>query len=181
MLNTQLLTMTKSNFLLFSLIAVLVGTSFNASLMAQSEQGILVGLINYEKALPKSNSVLEADFFATLYQGNLGNTNKKENQKIKSVTDIEANMSADFGAFIIDLIQSSHPSVNWKSIGSVNCVDISNNSILCDEYIPLISWLESEKSFVKIYTESNQSVSTGMLYGYDASNINDISTIEMNK
>jgi hypothetical protein len=170
----------RANFLLLVLALLVASTILNDSVMAQSEQGRLVGIINYEKALPKNNNDLEAEFFATLYQENLGDT-KKENKKVNQATIVEKSMTDDFGAFMVDLIQSSSPSVNWKNTSTIKCTDENIKSILCKEYVPLMSWMESERSFVKIYSDLNQSKSTAVLYEIDDSKKPNAALFEINK
>lgn len=79
----------------------------NPFLIAQSEQGKLLGLINYEKSLPKNNRDLESEYFSSLYINN-------KPIKDKNI-DVVKSIYADFAKGDIPaVLQKFDPKIEWN-------------------------------------------------------------------
>ena len=98
-----------------------------ALLFAQSEQGKLLGIINYEKSLPKNNRDLESKYFSSLYVNN-------KPVKDKNV-DIIKGIYSDFAkGNIPDVLQKFDPKIEWNEAESFPYADgnpyIGPNNVL---------------------------------------------------
>lgn len=79
----------------------------NTFLFAQSEQGKLLGLINYEKSLPKNNRDLESGYFSSLYLNN-------KPVKDKNIDIIKAIYSDFATGNIPAVLQKFDPQIEWN-------------------------------------------------------------------
>lgn len=122
----------RANFLLLGLILIFGSTCINTPLLAQSEQGYVLGIKNFEKSFPSDNS--DWDSFENLYaeSGSYGNViqDKLPEQDISSFTftfnhmalsvkDIDR--SAEFYKNVLQLKEISNRSsiegIRWLSLG----------------------------------------------------------------
>ncbi len=169
----------KANIFLIIIALIVISTSLNESLFAQSEEKLLAGFANYELDFPIAIYQSETEDFALLYQDHLmDNTEIKE---IDQNTVLNKDISSDFGIFIIDLIEWNYPSIHWKNPHAIKYLDKNTKYIICDDYVPVMAWLESEKSFVKINSDLNQNESTAVVYRSEESKTAKISSFEINK
>jgi ketosteroid isomerase-like protein len=79
----------------------------NPFLKAQSEQGNLLGLINFEKTLPKNNTDLESKYFSSLYVNNKPTKDKN--------VDVIKTIYSDFSKGNIPaVLQKFDPKIEWN-------------------------------------------------------------------
>lgn len=99
----------------------------NTLLFAQSEQGKLLGIINYEKSLPKNNRNLESEYFSSLYVNN-------KPVKDKNIDIIKALYSDFAKGNIPAVLQKFDPKIEWNEAESFPYADgnpyIGQNNVL---------------------------------------------------
>lgn len=96
-------------------------------LFAQSERGKLLGIINYEKTLPKNNQDLESEYFSLLYVNNKPTKDKN--------VDIIKTIYSDFAKGNIPaVLQRFDPKIEWNEAESFPYADgnpyIGANAVL---------------------------------------------------
>jgi len=158
----------KINYLLFSVLLVSTSICLNTTLMAQSEQGQLLGIVNFEKSFPTFSSDPEWEYINDFFMNNhLGARSVNKGDDLKTLDIIGKEMTYEYDLFTVHLVISSDSTLHWKDVNNAAWVDEKSKTIHIDDYRMLTSWLESGNTFVTMFSDFRKGEASAFLYKDD--------------
>jgi hypothetical protein len=156
------------NFLLIILFLIEASTCLNTPLMAQSEQGQLLGIVNFEKSFPTFSSDPEWEYFNDFFMNNhLGASSVKKGDDLKTLDIIGKEMTYEYDLYTVHLVISSDSTLHWKDVDTAAWVDEKSKTIHIDDYRMLTSWFESGNTFVTMFSDFRKGEASAFLYKDD--------------
>jgi len=156
------------NFLLIILFLIAASTCLNTSLMAQSEQGQLLGIVNFEKSFPTFSSDPEWEYLNDFFINNhLSGSSVNKGDDLKTLDIIGKQMTYQYDLFTVHIVISSDSTLHWKDHNKVEWVDEKSKTIHIDDYRMLTSWLESGNKFVTMFSDFRKGEASAFIYQDD--------------
>lgn len=159
---------------------ITVNICLTATIIAQSEQGYMLGMKNFEKSFPSENT--DWDSFDNLYMGTHydgGLSQQKLNLSTKKIIGQE--MVFEFDLFTVELVINSNFTVVTRGTNSEDVANEKIKTIHLDNHRSLVSWLEADNTYVTMYADFQKGQSWAFLY-QDDGNVTPISgSIRMKK
>jgi hypothetical protein len=151
-----------------------------ASVIAQSEQGYILGMKNFEKAFPSETNPWD-DFdnlyMDTHYDGQIimrgvkGNSNKIDGQE----------MLFEFDHFTVELVMNSNSALVNRGTNNEYVADENTKTIQLDNHRSLVSWLEADNTYVTMYADFLNGQTSAFIYKEDGDVIPLSGSIRMKK
>jgi hypothetical protein len=158
----------KINYLLFSAFLVLTSFCMNTSVMAQSEQGQLLGIVNFEKSFPTFHSDPEWEYINDFFMNShLGERSMSIGDELKTLDIIGKEMTYEYDLFTVHLVIRSDSTLQWKDINNAAWVDEKSKTIHIDDYRMLTSWRESGNTLVTMFSDFRKGEASAFLYKDD--------------
>lgn len=168
------------NYLKPVLLMILINICLTASITAQSEQGYLLGIKNFEKSFPSTNSdwdSFENLYMDTHYDGKL--LSSKLGLKINDVIGKE--MIYKYGHFDVHLVITSDSTLYIKNTKTGQTANEKMSTIHIDENIMLASFVDTENNLVTMLSDFDNGKASAFLYKDDGSVIPLSGSIKMKK
>lgn len=142
---------------------ITVNLCLTASIIAQSEQGYMLGMKNFEKSFPSEHS--DWDSFDNLYMGahyDGGLSQQKLNLSTKKIIGQE--MIFEFDLFTVELVINSSFTIVNQGTNNEGVAIKKTKTIHLDNHRSLISWLEADKTYVTMYADFQEGKTSAFLY-----------------
>ncbi|HEX9252352.1 MAG TPA: hypothetical protein VF870_08925 [Ignavibacteriaceae bacterium] len=150
------------------LFLIVVNICLTTSVIAQSEQGYILGMKNFEKAFPSETNPWD-DFdnlyMDTHYDGNI----IKKGVKVNSDKVDGQEMLFEFDHFTVELVMNSNSALVNKGTNNEYVVDANTKTIQLDNHRSLVSWLEDDNTYVTMYADFLNGQTSAFLYKDDGS------------
>lgn len=145
------------------LLVITVNLCLAASITAQSEQGYVLGIKNFEMSFPSENSDwddFESLYMNTHFDGNL--TQQKLNLSTKKIIGQE--MIFEFDLFAVELVINSNFTIVNRGTGSEEVANENVKTIHLDNHRSLVSWLEADNTYVTMYADFQEGNTSAFIY-----------------
>ena len=162
------------------LFMILINICLTASIVAQSEQGYLLGIKNFEKSFPSANSdwdSFENLYMDTHYDGKL--LSNKLGLKINDVIGKE--MIYKYGHYDVHLVITSDSTLYLKNAKTGQTANEKMSTIQIDEKKMLSSFIDTENNLVTMLSDFDNGKASAFLYKDDGSVIPLSGSIKMKK
>lgn len=167
-------------YLKSTLLIILINIFLTASIAAQSEQGYLLGIKNFEKSFPSSSSdwdSFENLYMDTHYDGKL--LSSKLGLKINDVIGKE--MIYKYGHYDVHLVITSDSTLYLKNTKTGQTANEKMSTIQIDEKKMLSSFIDTENNLVTMLSDFDNGKASAFLYKDDGSVIPLSGSIKMKK
>lgn len=150
------------------LFVITVNLCLTASIIAQSEQGYVLGMKNFEKSFPSEHS--DWDSFDNLYMGtHYDGSLSQHTLNLSTKKIIGQEMVFEFDLFTVELVINSNFTIVNRGTSSEDVANQKIKTIHLDNYRSLVSWLEADNTYVTMYADFQEGKTSAFLYGNDGS------------
>lgn len=162
------------------LFVITVNLCFTVSVFAQSEQGYVLGMKNFEKSFP--SEISDWDSYENLYMdthwgGQL--TSKKFGLKTKDIIGKE--MIYNYENFDIHLVITSDSTLYLKNNKAGSGANEKMSSIHINENTMLASFVDTENNLITMFSDFEYGKTSAFLYKEDGSVISLSGSIKLKK
>jgi hypothetical protein len=150
------------------LYIILASASFNSLLIAQSEQGYVLGMKNFEKSFPSEYTdwdSYENSYLDTHLDGHF--TSKKLGLKTKDIIGKE--MVYKYGNFDIQLVITSDSTLSLKNNQTGQEANEKMSTIHINKNTMLASFVDTENNLVTMLSDFENGKTSAFLYKDDGS------------
>lgn len=145
------------------LIVIAFNISLTSSMIAQSEQGYILGIKNFEKSFPSENSGW--DSYDNLYMNKHYDGKINQNKLgLNTKEIIGKEIVYEYGIFSLNMVIESDSSLYRKDQNGEDGSNQKINTIHINNFKALLSWREADNTFVTMYSDYNEGKSSAFLY-----------------
>lgn len=162
------------------LFIVAVNLCFAVSLIAQSEQGYLLGMKDFEKSFTSENTDWDSNdnlYLDSHLSGHL--TSNKLGLKTKDIIGKE--MIYKYGNFDIQLVITSDSTLYVKNNQTGNDANEKMSTIQIDKHTMLASFVDTENNLITMFSDFEYGKISAFLYKEDGSVISVSGSIKLKK
>ncbi len=150
------------------LFVILINIGLTASIFAQSEQGYLLGMKNFEKSFPSEKSdwdSYENLYMDTHYEGKL--ISKKLGLRTEDIFGKE--MIYKYGHFDVHIVMTSDSTVYLKNNKTGKDAKEKMSTIHINENTMLVSFVDADNNLVTMLSDFDNGKASAFLYKDDGS------------
>ncbi len=145
------------------LIVITVNLCLTYNMIAQSEQGYILGIKNFEKSFPSENSGW--DSYDNLYMNRHFDGKVSQNKLgLNTKEIIGKEIVYEYGIFSMTMVIESDSSLYWKDQNGEDGSNQKINTIHINNFKTLLSWVETDNTFITMYSDFNEGKSSAFLY-----------------
>lgn len=162
------------------LFLILINICLTASVVAQSEQGYLLGMKNFEKSFPSENSDWDSYdnlYLDTHYDGKLSS----DKLGLKTNDIIGKEMIYQYGNFDVHLVITSDSTLYLKNNKTGNHANEKMSTIHIDENTMLASFVDTDNNLVTMLSDFDTGKASAFLHKDDGSVTTLSGSIKMKK
>ena len=162
------------------LYILLASTSLSSLLIAQSEQGYMLGMKNFEKSFPSDDTDWYSNenlYLNSHLDGHL--TSNKLGLKTKDIIGKE--MIYKYGNFDIQLVITSDSTLYFKNNQTGNDANEKISTIQIDKHTMLASFVDTENNLITMFSDFEYGKTSAFLYKEDGSVISVSGSIKLKK
>lgn len=162
------------------LFVIIVNLCLTASLIAQSEQGNLYRIKNFEKSFPTDPN--EWDSYENLYMNTHWDGQLTSNKLGLTTNDIIGKeMIYKYGNFDVHLVITSDSTLYLKNDKTGQDANEKMSTIHIDENTILASFIDSDNNLVTMFSDFDNGKASAFLYKKDGSVLSVSGSIKMKK
>jgi hypothetical protein len=162
------------------LFVISVNICLTATIIAQSEQGYVLGMKNFEKSFPSEHP--DWDNFDNLYMGaHYDGSLSQQKLNLSTKKIIGQEMIFEFDLFTVELVINSNFTIVNQGANNEEVASENTKIIHLDNHRSLISWLEANKTYVTMYADFQEGKASAFLYNDDSSVASASGSIKMKK
>lgn len=156
------------NIKLLIMLIIMISVGLINTIMAQSEQGRLVGLVNFEKSVPGYNSDPEQEYLNDFFLNQNFN-----NQSVFNINDLNTlgiigkEIAYEYDLFTVHMIISSDSTLHLQNTAEGTWVNTKSKTIHLDDYRMLTPWVESDNTIVTLFSNFRKGEASAFLFKDD--------------